>query len=338
MVLVNTALTLQDLPSPPEGKTGWPWTEQTEIFPDKSPDGSDWPRISIVTPSYNQGQFIEETIRSVLLQGYPNLEYIIIDGGSTDNSVEIIKRYEHFLTYWISESDRGQSHAINKGWEKCTGNYLAWMNSDDCYLAHALRDTVKIFLEYNCDFIYGTTYIGSSIEEKQIMGNKGTKEFELKNLLRFFYSNEYIIPSQSVFVSKSLIAQVGLLDEILHYCMDLDLFVRITFANPQVYRNPKPICFYRLHSKAKSCYETTKVKEEAIKIVHKYSSFLRKGDRQKLSRLISYFRHLEDYRTGQRKKKMKSILETIIKLPLESLTDTRFLGLIKRVLFNIDLV
>ena len=114
MVLVNTALTLQDLPTPPEDKTGWPWTEQTEVFPDKMPDGSDWPRISIVTPSYNQGQFIEETIRSILLQGYPNLEYIIIDGGSNDNSVEIIKKYEHYLSYWISESDRGQSHAINK--------------------------------------------------------------------------------------------------------------------------------------------------------------------------------------------------------------------------------
>ena len=122
MTFVNTALTLKDLPAPPEGKTGWPWTEQSEPLPDRMPDGFDWPRFSIVTPSYNQEQFIEETIRSVLLQGYPNLEYIIIDGESKDKSVEIIKKYEQYLTYWTSEPDRSQSHAINKGWQKCTGN------------------------------------------------------------------------------------------------------------------------------------------------------------------------------------------------------------------------
>ena len=92
------------------------------------PDGSDWPRISIVTPSYNQGQYIEETIRSILLQGYPNLEYIIIDAGSTDQTVEIIKKYEMFLSYWVSESDNGQAHAINKGLSLCTGEIFNWIN------------------------------------------------------------------------------------------------------------------------------------------------------------------------------------------------------------------
>src|SRR5215469_2917833 len=112
---------LADLPPPPAGHTGWPWTIESMPSPPARTDGSPWPTISIVTPSYNQGQFIEETIRSVLLQGYPALEYIIIDGGSTDQSVEIIKKYEPWLTYWISESDRGQSHAINKGFKRATG-------------------------------------------------------------------------------------------------------------------------------------------------------------------------------------------------------------------------
>lgn len=335
MVLVNTALTLQDLPTPPEDKTGWPWTEQTEVFPDKMPDGSDWPRISIVTPSYNQGQFIEETIRSILLQGYPNLEYIIIDGGSNDNSVEIIKKYEHYLSYWISESDRGQSHAINKGWEKCTGNYLAWMNSDDCYLANALRDVVKIFLECKCDFIYGTTYIGSSIKEKEIIEGKGIKNFKLKALLKFFYSVDYIIPSQSVFMTKSILEQIGLLDENLHYCMDLELFIRIRLANPMFYRNPKPICFYRIHNMTKTSIHNQSMRNEAIVIAKKYSHHLQKQDWLKISNLILYSQYLSEYCSGLREKDIKSLLKTVIELPYESLTDTRFLGLIKRALFNI---
>ena len=135
--------TLKDLP-PPEGKTGWPWTEESPQLPDKTPDGRPWPKISIVTPNYNYGQFIEETIRSVLLQGYPNLEYIIIDGGSTDNSVEIIKKYEKRLTYWVSEPDRGQAHAINKGLEMATGEWFNWINSDDLLMSHALKTLTKI--------------------------------------------------------------------------------------------------------------------------------------------------------------------------------------------------
>src|SRR5262249_42569196 len=102
-------------------------------------DGSPWPRISIVTPSYNQAEFIEETIRSVLLQGYPDLEYVIIDGRSTDNSVGIIQKYEQWLTYWTSERDKGQTEAINKGFERCSGMLNNWINSDDSLRPNALR-------------------------------------------------------------------------------------------------------------------------------------------------------------------------------------------------------
>src|SRR5664279_556271 len=114
--------------SHPENR--WPWKGDLTGAGTSLRNDSIWPRISVVTPSFNQGQYIEETIRSVLLQGYPNLEYIIIDGGSADNTVEIIKKYGSWLAYWVTEKDRGQCHAINKGFARATGDIFAWLCSD----------------------------------------------------------------------------------------------------------------------------------------------------------------------------------------------------------------
>lgn len=148
---------VERLPSIP-GKSNWPWTEETD--PGVYTAEIQWPRISIVTPSYNHGLYIEETIRSILLQNYPNLEFIIIDGGSTDNTVEIIKKYEQWLTYWVSEKDRGQTHAINKGLLKCTGEIFNWINSDDLLAKNSLYKLAKVFLENNKpDVICGYTNI-----------------------------------------------------------------------------------------------------------------------------------------------------------------------------------
>ena len=133
------------IPLSPIDKTGWPWNEETD--PSVYDSSIQWPRITIVTPTYNQGQFIEETIRSILLQNYPNLEYIIMDGGSTDDTVEIIKKYEPWISYWVSEKDKGQSDAINKGSARATGEIFNWINSDDCLTKGALKLVAGRFLD-----------------------------------------------------------------------------------------------------------------------------------------------------------------------------------------------
>src|SRR3989449_5524515 len=143
--------TVEQFPKSAVEKRGWPWMErQTETSaPEKN-----WPRISIVTPSYNQVAFLEETIRSVLLQGYPNLEYIVMDGGSSDGSLEIIKKYEKHLAYWTSQKDAGPSDAIRKGFERATGSLLAYLNSDDLYVPGAIHHLINRFKTAGADVVY----------------------------------------------------------------------------------------------------------------------------------------------------------------------------------------
>jgi glycosyltransferase involved in cell wall biosynthesis len=157
--------TLEDLPPPPPGKTGWPWTEADEILSERFTENIEWPCISIVTPNYNYGQFLEETIRSVLLQGYPKLEYIVIDGGSTDHSLEVIKKYEAFLSCWLSEPDEGQSDALNKGFRLSHGEVCAYINSDDIFMPGAFQKIAEYLINNpSYQWVASTVLHGESIE------------------------------------------------------------------------------------------------------------------------------------------------------------------------------
>ena len=142
------------LPPAPTGRESWPWI--TKEIAKKSEHGSGLPRISIVTSSYNQGKFIEQTIRSVLLQGYQNIEYIIIDGGSTDETVSILKKYDKWLTFWVSEKDKGCPDGLNKGLSRCQGDYFYYLNSDDYLHENALFTAAEYIRKHpNCEVYYG---------------------------------------------------------------------------------------------------------------------------------------------------------------------------------------
>lgn len=152
----STAGLLRRLPCAPDGKTGWPWTEETD--PAVYAESTAWPKLTIVTPSYNQAQFLEETIRSILLQNYPNLEYIIIDGGSNDGTEQIIKKYSPWISYWQSEKDGGQGNAINQGFSIAAGKFYAWINSDDYYLKGTFHKVISTFISKKISFVYGYAY------------------------------------------------------------------------------------------------------------------------------------------------------------------------------------
>jgi glycosyltransferase involved in cell wall biosynthesis len=221
---------------------------------------TDLPLVSIVTPSFNQGRFLEHTIRSVLEQDYPRIEYIIFDGGSTDNSIEIIEHYSDRISYWISEPDKGQTDAINKGFTRAKGDILAWLNSDDVYRPSAISEVVTFLQDHpEIGMVYGDAdYING---DGDIIGRFPAAQTDYRRLLQGYVH----IPQQTSFFRSRLWRMVGPLDASFYFAMDYDLWVRIAAVTP-IHYHPRTWAAFRLHGEAKSLARADRCWPEMIRV------------------------------------------------------------------------
>ncbi len=218
------------------------------------------PLVTIVTPSYNQAHFLEATILSVLNQDYPNMEYIIVDGGSTDGSEEIIRRYSDRLSWWVSEKDRGQTDAINKGFAHANGEILAWINSDDTYESGAVSAAVGFFRgRPEVGLVYGDA---NFIDENgRVIGRFPAAQTDYRRLKRGYVH----IPQQSAFFRADLWHKVGPLDPSFYFAMDYDLWVRLAHLAPIQYI-PFLWANFRLHSTGKTVVADERCWPEMLKV------------------------------------------------------------------------
>ena len=216
--------------------------------------------ISIVTPSYNQAAYIEETIQSVLTQDYSEIEYIIVDGGSTDGTVDIIKKYEEKISWWVSEKDKGQTDAINKGFARATGDVLAWINSDDTYepgavaaAAHYLQQHPEVGMVYaDCNFIN---------QSGNVIG-----KFNAAQTNYHWIRQGYVhIPQQTMFFRADLWKQVGPLDPSFYFAMDYDLWTRIS-ARAEIKYVPQTWANFRLHTSGKTIMADDRCWPEMVRV------------------------------------------------------------------------
>jgi glycosyltransferase involved in cell wall biosynthesis len=272
---------LEELPWPPRNKTGWPWTEETPQLPDRLPDGSVWPRITIVTPSFNQGGFIEETIRSVLLQGYPDLEYIIIDGGSSDESFQIIQKYSRFLAFWVSEPDRGQSHAINKGFSKATGHIYAYLNSDDLYEPRALENVNNAISELKPKKPF---LIAGRCSNFDAGGPLQTDDPRWPEKLADFLTSPSL-PQPATFWSKDLFAELAGFDESLNFFFDSEFFLRMGLLGIAPILISSTLARFRDQPLSKTRSIRNVFFEESIRMIRKYGTALGLSEKQKNERV-----------------------------------------------------
>ena len=271
------------------------------------------PLVSIVTPSYNKGPFIEETILSIRNQTYPRIEHIVVDGGSTDETLAVVRRYEDRLT-WISEPDTGQSNAINKGWRMTRGDILAFLNADDTYMPDSVQTAVD-FLTANqgVDMVYGDAEFID--EQGSITQHYYAGDFDLLRLLR----SDNHIPQPSVFLRRNVLDTVGYIDEDLHLAMDLDYWIRISVKH-RVARVPRTLATMRMYPDAKFVAQYYKAVDECLRILRKFfSNADLPPDVRKMKPAAFGGVHMRGsvdlYTAGQRGKSMMHAIRAILRYP-----------------------
>lgn len=243
-------------------------------------------KISIVTPSYNQGPYLEATLQSLLTQDYPDLEIIVVDGGSGDGSVEIIRRYEAHLAHWESEPDRGQSHALNKGFAHVHGEVWGWLNSDDLLEKGALHAVATAFAEHpEAGVVYGDSVYVAADGETVVGSFPGEPYSRLRHLAHRF------IAQPSCFYRTAMVPPA--VREDLHYCMDYELWLRLAAKGVQFHYLPQILSRYRLHEESKSVHALSAMHREIRREV--YRPILRSGpsraERQAIGEGVSAMIH-----------------------------------------------
>jgi len=246
---------LSDLPAPPPGKSGWPWTEAPVALAARRPDGGAWPTISIVTPSFNQGDYVEETIRSVLLQGYPSIEYVVVDGGSTDKSAEIIRRYAPWLTYWQSQRDGGQADAVNIGLGLCTGEIFNFINSDDTLLPGALQ---RIGMMDAAVLGIAGSVINRGPAGDQIFFHGA---MTLADLLRYDHFHQ-----PGIWLRRASVMESGGFDAAYRYCFDKKFYLRfLAHHDGRIASICDPLVVFRVHDASKTMTSHASFRAETLR-------------------------------------------------------------------------
>lgn len=257
------------------------------------------PRITIITPSFNQAPFLEETIRSVLSQGYKNLQYGIIDGGSTDGSIEIIERYRDQLDFAVIEKDGGQTEAINKGLRLAVGEVVGWLCSDDTLRPGALKTIGKHFAEHpEDDWVAGACRV-TDIDGERIDTARPEGDFTIAGILLRGNDKPFNLPQPGVFWRRKLHDELGLLDEALHYCMDFEFWLRLIATGRSPRLIDAELATYRLHDTSKSCAMPMGFTREHVRIEGQYAKALPLMQRVQVMRRLGYMHRASVLGAGQ---------------------------------------